>query len=106
MRSLDAPTTIVSPLTETELPNKSASCPSEELSFAVWVPVAQPPPGLTKTYAEPCATFGPTWSKYAPTATVSPAIDTALPKESPSTPSDALSFAVSVAFTHGPVGLT
>ena len=42
-------TTTVLPLIETEVPNKSPAAPSDAVSLAVWVMLAQPEPGSVKT---------------------------------------------------------
>jgi len=49
-----APTMAVSPEIETEMPNRSSAAASEAVNFASSFRLPDhPPPGFTKTYAEP-----------------------------------------------------
>ena len=87
-----APTTAVSPLTDTEVPNWSASAASGAVSLACWL---HTPPLRTNTYADPEneAAF------LAPTTTVSPLTDTENPNSSLPAASDAVSL---VCWLHTP----
>jgi hypothetical protein len=64
----------VPPETATDTPSRSREAPSEAVSFAVWVPSAQPERGLTNTYAAPCEALAPAVARSAPAVTVSPKI--------------------------------
>ena len=67
--SSGAPTTAVSPLTETERPNLSSAAASEAVSFCSWI---QPVPLKRKTYADPPRMPAAQSSPYAPTTAASP----------------------------------
>ena len=72
---------IVSPLIDTLRPNRSSAAPSLAVSFATCVhPEARSPAASrVKTYADPL--LDPlSSSRYAPITTVSPSIDTLMPK--------------------------
>jgi hypothetical protein len=75
-----APTTAVSPETDTEVPNWSPLAPSPASSTGPCS--AQSVPERTNTYAAPWLLFAPTLWKYAPMTAVSPDRETALPNES------------------------
>ena len=92
--ALGAAARTASPEVATDCPNLlkvPGSDGSEVVSLAVSVSgPAQPEAGRLKTYTAPSfAAFG------APTAIVSPAIETEYPNQSKEAPSDAVSFAVS-----------
>ncbi len=104
-----APTTTVSPLIPTVAAKKSGMNgppASEAVSLAVnALVVAQPPPGLTNTYAAP-GSPGKKTSLLAPTTTVPPSIATDVPKVSFCAPSEAVSFAVWVPLVQPPAGFS
>ena len=106
MSSAYAPTTTVSLLIATAAPKRSLAAPSEAVSLAVSVMVAQPAIGFTNTYAEPWLLFAPMSSTTAPTTTVSPLIATAKPKRSLAAPSEAVSLAVSDIVAQPATGFT
>src|SRR5437867_4392084 len=93
-----APTTTVAPLMATEEPKLSPAAPSEAVSLASKVEVvAHPVPGLTNTYAAPCAESDPTSAYGAPATTVSPLMaKVELYTTPPSAPSEAVSLASKV----------
>ena len=88
-----APTTAVSPDSDTETPKASPAAPSLAVSFCSSV---HTPPDRTYTYAAPCWTLAPTFAACAPTTAVSPDTDTEQPKELFAAPSLAVSFCCSV----------
>ena len=87
--SLNAPTTAVSPLTETEFPNQAEDAASEAVSFCS---STQSVPLYLNTYADPHLRPAVHSSPGAPTTAVSPLTDTEYPNRSLSAPSDAVSF--------------
>ena len=113
-----APAATVDPSPDTAIafpplspPRLSWAAPSEAVSFAVWcwgwVPLPQPPPGCTNTYAAPCPAFAPMAASGAPAATVDPSPETAIeePNRSFAAASDAVSVAnCSVAPDQPPAG--
>src|SRR5262249_43398372 len=101
-----APATTVPPEIATDNPNTLTEAPSEAVNIAGWVPSAHPERGLTNTYAAPCSRLPPTVASGAPATTVPPEIATDEPKLSPSTMSEAVNLAVSVASAHPERGLT
>src|SRR5262249_62018982 len=60
-------------------PRLSLAAPSEAVSLAAWVAVAQPPAGRTNTYAAPCPLLAPIVAPGAPAAIVEPSPDTPTP---------------------------
>src|SRR3954451_18272773 len=101
-----APATTVSPDTATEAPSSSCAAASLPVSFAAWWPSAQPPPGLTNTYAAPSASRPEMSAPGAPAATVPPEIATEVPSPSLVAASDAVSTAASVPSAHPAPGFT
>ena len=101
-----APATNVAPETATEPPNSSNSAPPVAASFALCVPFAQPPAGLSNTYAAPCPVLAPIAASAAPAMTVLAESATDPPSASPAAPSEAVSFAVCVPFAQPPPGST
>ena len=73
-----APTTTVLPSIETLMPKSSPAAPSSAVSLATCVqPEARSPACVrVNTYADPLSVPLSVSSKYAPTTTVSPSIDT------------------------------
>jgi hypothetical protein len=67
-----SPATIVEPDTATEVPRLSYMPPSEAVSFAVCVALAQPPAGSTNTYTAPCPVLAPSVAYGAPATIVPP----------------------------------
>ena len=77
------PATMVSLESATETPRRSPAAPSEAVSLSVSVPLAQPPAGLTNTYAAPWEALAPTVALDAPATTVSPNTATESPRSFP-----------------------
>src|ERR1700761_395992 len=88
------------------MPKLSKSAPSEEVSLACWVSLAQPDAGRVNTYAAPWYLFAPTGAVWVPAATVlpSPEIATLSPRSSRAVPSEAVSLAASVSLAQPDAG--
>ena len=101
------PANTVLPSIATAVPIRLSAASLDDVSFAVWVSLTQPPDGSTNTYAAPAdapALVVPTVAPGAPTAIVVPSLEiaTEVPNSSPPAPSEDVSFAACVAVAQPP----